>query len=96
MISIELFLKRIRAREPSISSSVNEWLRRHEKTLGPRAPPPPPKPQKRPKTISTYLPATMINEMKEDANRHGRSLAASVEIAWMIAKSKIQKFPGAT
>ena len=46
------------------------------------------------KKLTLYLPEDLLNETKQEALRHDRSLSWILEIAWRIARGQIQDMPG--
>lgn len=48
------------------------------------------------KKITLYFPEKLVNETKQEALRHDRSLSWIIEMAWRIASDQIQSMPGIT
>ncbi len=46
------------------------------------------------KKLTLYFPEKLINETKQEALRHDRSLSWIIEMAWRIARDQIQSMPG--
>lgn len=48
----------------------------------------------RKKKLTLYLPEDLLNETKQEALRHDRSLSWILEMAWRIGRDQIQSMPG--
>lgn len=46
------------------------------------------------KKTSVYIPADLLDEMREEADRHERSLSWVVAMAWKIARDRVAELPG--
>ena len=46
------------------------------------------------KKMTLYFPEKVVNETKQEALRHDRSLSWILEMAWKIARGQIQSMPG--
>lgn len=48
------------------------------------------------KKLTLYFPENLVNETKQEALRHDRSMSWIIEMAWRIARDQIESMPGVT
>ena len=46
------------------------------------------------KKLTLYFPENLVNETKQEALRHDRSMSWIIEMAWRIARDQIESMPG--
>ncbi len=96
---VESWLSTRRYRELSIARSMEKWLETYPAELpDPRRSPLPAPPRRQrqfsPGSFDMRFSPEMLNEVELDAYRHDRTISATMQAAWVIAREKIFAYPG--
>ena len=80
------FLNNIRAVEPTATGAYKTWLLKYDLNRHDAA-------AKEMRKASVYLSLETYQEIREDAQRHGRSISQSFCVAWKLVYDLIAKYP---
>jgi len=76
--------------EISIKESVRRWVEKDRYRTGVRAKLPR---RKKGSKISIYMHEETYAEVRADSRRHERSISQTLQAAWAIARTEIEKYP---